>query len=267
MTLQLRRSLAVASLVGLLLSSCAPPPRPGELTSFATHYRSERTRREQSLQSAELEMVVRLEGRATGRLPGLLVSGTIAGPQKLRLRAGWMLGTALDLVAIEDSVRAWLPTEHAVLEVGGLAEVLQQPQPVALMIRALSAGWDPPASAWLAASVESTQVILGWREGADSLSMRVDGASRPLELRITRGDRLVSIQYAGWRTVNGLDWPTRMELTEREGWLRLRTELQALRSNRRLAEDSFVLRTPPDAERLDWQQLRERLRVQGEGTP
>ncbi len=212
-------------------------------------------------------MVVRLEGRATGRLPGLLVSGTIAAPQQLRLRAGWMLGTALDLVAIEDSVRVWLPTEHALLEVGGLEQVLHQQQPVALMIRALSASWDPPASAWLGASVESTHVRLGWRQGADSLSMRVDGASRPLELRIERDGRLVSIEYAGWRTVNGVDWPTRMELTEREGWLRLRTELQALRSNRRLAEDSFILRTPPDAERLDWQQVRERFQTQEEGTP
>ena len=266
--MKLRRpALAGVALVALLLSACAPPPRPGELTSFATRYQSERTRREQRLQSAELEMVVRLEGRATGRLPGLLVSGTIAGPDHLRLRAGWMLGTALELVAIEDSVRVWLPTEHAVLEVGGLEQELHQPQPVALMIRALSASWDPPASAWLEATVDSTQVRLGWRQGADSLSMRVDGASRPLELRIESGARGVSIHYAGWRKVNGVDWPTRMELTEREGWLRLRTELQALRSNRKLAEDSFILRTPPDVKRLDWQQVRERLQARGEGTP
>ena len=266
MTLR-RLALASAACVGLLLASCAPPPRPGELTSFASRYQNERTRREQRVHSAELEMVVRVEGRATGRLPGLLVSGTIAGPEHLRLRAGWMLGTALDLVAIEDSVCAWLPTEHAVLEVGGLAEVLRQPQPVALMIRALAASWDPPAIAWRDATVESTHVRLGWRQGADSLSLRVDGASRPLELLIQRDGRRVSIQYAGWRAVNGIDWPTRMELTDGEGWLRMRTELQALRSNRRLSDDAFLLRTPPDAERLDWQHVRERLQAQGAEAP
>ena len=262
-----QQALAVASLLGLLLSSCAPPPRPGELTSFAARYQGERARREQRLESAELEMVVRLDGRATGRLPALLVSGTIAAPKRLRLRAGWMLGTALDLVAIEDSARAWLPTEHAVIEVGGLAELLHQAQPVSLMVRALAASWDPPTSAWLEASLESTQVHLGWRQGADSLSMRLDGASRPLELRIQSSGRTMSIQYAGWRTLNGVDWPTRMELTDGDGWLRLRTELQALHSNRRLADDAFLLPSPPDAERLNWQQVRDRLRAREGGTP
>jgi len=264
---RLRRALLGAALAAFALTSCAPPPAPGELTSFSARYRVERAKREQRMAAAEAELVVRVEGRATGRLPGLMVTAAMAAPDRVRLRAGWMLGTALDLLAERDSVRVWLPTEHALLEVGGLAELLHQRAPVALLLTALAASWDPPADAWRQGVVESTQVWLGWREGADSLSLVVDGATRPVGLRIERAGRVLEVRYSGWRRVEGVDWPARVEIADTQGWLRMRTELQSLRSAERLHEDWFELRAPADAERLDWQQVRERLGARGEGTP
>lgn len=262
-----RRALFAAAWTTLLLASCAPPPTPGELTSFAARYQLERARRSARLAAAEAELIVRVEGRGTGRLPGLAVSARLAAPDRCRLRATWMLGTAFDLLAERDSLRAWLPTEHALIEIGGLGDSLRRPQPVALLLTALAASWDPPAAAWAAASAESAVVRLAWRDGADSLSLELDDATRPQRMRIQRDGRVVWVRYSGWRPVGGLQWPVRIEIADEAEWFRLRTELQSLRVLKRVNDRWFVLQPPADAERLDWQAVRARLGARGEEQP
>ncbi|MEO5987800.1 MAG: hypothetical protein ABIU54_10580 [Candidatus Eisenbacteria bacterium] len=262
-----RRALFGAAVATLWLASCAPPPTPGDLTTFAARYRIERARRAGHLAAAEADMVLRIEGRAIGRLPGLIVSTGLAAPDRARLRGTWMLGTAFDLLAERDSVRVWLPTEHAVLELGGLADSLRRPRPLAILFTALAASWDPPESAWRGAIAESSDVRMGWREGGDSLSLEVDGASRPSQLRIEREGRVVWVRYSGWRNVGGIEWPVRIEIADANGWFRLRTELQSLRAVQRLNESWFELRVPADAERLDWPSVRARLSARREDRP
>ncbi len=254
-----RRVLALGLALAALLASCAPPPRPGELRSFAARYREGRSERVRRLTAADAQLVLRVDGRATGRLPGMLVSAAIAGPDRLRLRAGSLLGTAFDLVAEADSVRAWVPSRHALLEVGGLGNELGLEQPVALLLEALTGTWDPPAVAWRDARRESTWVRLEWQEGADDWAMTLDAAAHPLFVSVTRSDRALRVSYGDWHRLAGADWPQRVEIADADGWLRLRSELQSLRTPRRPREDRFTLRVPDDAERLDWAAVRARL--------
>lgn len=263
----LRRVVALALALGALLVSCAPPPRPGELTSFAARYREGRESRERRVAGADAQLVVRVDGRATGRLPGMLVTAAMGGPDRLRLRASYLLGTAFDLVAEGDSVRAWVPSRNALLEVGGLGRELGRDRPVALLLQALTGTWDPPSGAWRDARLESTWVRLAWREGADDWAMTLDAAAHPLEVSITRSDRVLRVSYADWHRLAGADWPQRVEIADGDGWLRLRSELQSLRVPRRLREDRFTLRVPADAERLDWAAVRARLVPPPEDSP
>lgn len=256
-----------AALASLLLASCAPPPRPGELTSFAARFRAESARRATRLAAAEAEMIVRIDGSAMRRLPGFVVSAALAGPDRCRIRATWMLGTAFDLVAERDSLSAWVPSKHALIKIGSLGDSLHRPQPVAFLLTALAASWDPPAAAWREAIAESAVVRLGWRDGADSLTLVVDGATRPGEMRIERDGRVVWVRYSSWSQVGGLDWPTRIEIADADGRFRLRTELQSLRAVKQLNDRWFVLQAPADAELMDWQTVRERLAARGGARP
>lgn len=258
-----RRSLAGVLWVMAVLASCAPPP-PGELTRFAVRYEAERVRREARLVTAQAEWVVRIDGRATGRLPGLLVSTALASPDRLRMRASWMLGTAMDGVAQGDRLRVWLPSEHALLEIPELTAALHGIEPVGLLRTAWCAGWEPPANAWALARSESSLVRVAWRAGPDSLTLLADGAGRPQRVRIERAGRTLEVRYAGWRRLDGLDWPMEVSVADSEGWVKLRTELQALRPAQRAREDWFELRFPSDADTLDWEAVRARLSVRKE---
>ncbi len=263
-----RVALACAALTGiLLLASCAPPPVPGELGTFAARARSDLARRALRLEGAQAEMIVRLDGRATGRLPGFIVTASMATPERFRLRATWMLGTAFDMVIVGDSLRAWLPTEHALIETGGLSDSIGVTRPAELLRTLLAAAWDAPLAAWQCASSESGEVVVSWREGADSLTMRVDASGRPIGVRIERAGRTLVVRYSGWRKVRSLAWPTRVELLDGEGWFRVRTELQSLKAVNRVQPEWFELHIPSDAEHLDWQGVRERLAARGEDRP
>ena len=148
MTVRRRARLAVLVLRCALvcaLGSCARAVRPPALESLEATYGAGVARRDQRLTAFEGELVVRVDGRATGRLPGVLVRARVAAPDRARLEATALLGTALDLCARGDSVTAWVPSERATLQLDALRDSLGVRRPGRFFARAMGATWRPPA--------------------------------------------------------------------------------------------------------------------------
>src|SRR2546428_699372 len=73
------RMLPGALALSLLAGACAPPP-PGGIESLEALARHGAERRERALAALEARLVLRLEGRATGRLPAVSVQARLAVP-------------------------------------------------------------------------------------------------------------------------------------------------------------------------------------------
>jgi len=252
------RALAASAL--LVLAGCAPvrPPAPA-VDDLAARYRAARDHREGFVRALTADLVVRVDGRSTGRLPGVSASLALAAPDRARVRANGLLGMALDVCARDDSVFAWVPSERVALALGGASESLSVGSPVALLGRALGATWDPPRAAWRGAVADSAGWTLAWREGADSLVMLVDRNAQPVRLHLARADAGVTVRYTMWDRVNGEAWPSRVELADDSGWARVRLGMENTRVSARASDDWFALRLTPDTRRLDWGELRDLL--------
>lgn len=137
---------ALAVVLALAFAGCAPPPRPApSVDDVAARYRAGRDRRAAALHALTADLVLRLDGRATGRLPGLSASLALASPERARVRVNSLLGTALDVAARGDSLFAWVPSERTLLVLDGAAETLGVAPPVALLARATGC-WMPRKS-------------------------------------------------------------------------------------------------------------------------
>lgn len=261
-----RRALPLAAALAALLASCAPPPRPAPMVDqLETRYRAERARRAERLSALTADVTVRVDGRATGRLPGLPATLLLAAPDRARLRVLAFFGTAADVCARGDSVFAWVPSERLALALGGAGETLGIAPPTQLLALGIGAAWDPPAAAWRAAVRDSAGLRLAWTERGDSLGMVVDDDGRPDEARLSRDGRSVTVRYAGWTRTGGAEWPDRIELEDGSGWARVRIAVELLRVADRAGEDWFALHVPDDARHLDWDDLREWLGQRREG--
>lgn len=255
-----RRAAAAALLAAGLLASCAPPPRPLPLADdLAARYGAERARREAALGALTAELVLRVDGRATGRLPGLPATLALAAPSRARLRVSALFGTALDVCAQGDSVIAWVPSERTALALAGARETLGIAPPVELLARALGATWKPPGAAWRAASADSAGLRVRWEEGADSLEMRLDADGRPAAVRLAGRDGSVTVRYGAWARAGGTEWPAALEVGDGTGWARVRIGVDQVRAAERPDDGWFALRVPEGAKRLDWDGLREWL--------
>jgi hypothetical protein len=140
------------------------------------------------------------------------------------------------------------------------AESLGVRAPGPLGARVLAATWEPPAAAWARAGFEDSLAVVGWKEEGDSLTLRVgsDGLPSTVELSHARGDR-VEARYRGWDFVEGVRWPAWMEFEDRAAGLTLTLKLGHLVRNVAPARDRLVVRVPPDAERLEWPEVRRAL--------
>src|SRR5206468_4283286 len=125
-----------AALLAWLAASCAPPP-PGSIESLETLARRGAERRERSLSALETRLVLRLGGRATGRLPAVSVLARLAAPDRVRLQARWILGLLLDAAVRGDTLLAWVPTERMGVRVPDLADSLGVREPARFLGRAL----------------------------------------------------------------------------------------------------------------------------------
>lgn len=226
---------------------------------LAARYGAERARRELGLQALTADLLLRVDGRATGRLPGLPATLALAAPGRARLRVSALFGTALDVSAQGDSVVAWVPSERTALSLAGAGETLGIAPPVELLARSLGATWNPPREAWRAAATESLGLRVRWTEGADSLDLRLDTDARPAEVRLAGEAGSVTVRYAAWTRADGTEWPGSVEIRDGTGWARVRIGVENVRVAARAEDGWFALRVPDGAKRLDWEGLREWL--------
>ena len=252
--------LAALAAAAALFASCAPLPRPVPLVDdLAARYSGERARREAGLRALTADLVLRVDGRATGRLPGLPATLALAAPDRARLRVSALFGTALDVCAQGDSVVAWVPSEKTALALAGAGEKLGIAPPVDLLARSLGATWNPPREAWKSAAGESLGLRVRWLEGGDSLELRLDTDARPAELRLAGEAGSVSVRYGGWTRAGGVEWPGSLEIGDGTGWARVRIGVENVRVAEQADDAWFALRVPAGARRLDWEGLHEWL--------
>lgn len=268
----LRRQRAALALIPVCaaaawLASCAPPPRPAPIVDdVRAKYSLERDRREEGLRALTADLVVRVDGRATGRLPGLPAALSIATPDRARLRVSALFGTAVDVCAQGDSLLAWVPSERVALSLAGASETLGIAPPVELLSRAIGATWQPPQEAWRQSTADSLGLRLHWMQESDTLEMRVDFDSRPAEVRLAGGQGSVTVRYSGtWTRSGGAEWPNALEIGDATGWARVRIGVTTVRVAAKVNDEWFALRVPADAKRMDWDGLREWLDRRREG--
>jgi hypothetical protein len=250
----LATAVAFAALASLA-ASCAPPP-PGSLESLESAARTGAHRRERRLAALEARAVLRVDGRATGRLPAVAVTARLASPDRVRLQARWVLGTLLDAVIASDTLTAWMPSERLGMRLPGLADSLGIREPGRFIGRAIVAGWQPPAEAWRRARMDSSGAELDWQEGGGSWTLRVDASGRPTALSVARDTHVVRVRYSGWHGTGASASPSRVEVADGAGWLRVRMDLEDVHSLRRPKPTWFRLSLPEDVAPLDLDDLR-----------
>ena len=175
-----RRLLLAATgvlLVAWLASSCAPPP-PGSLESLEQTARRAAERRERRWSAFEARAALRLDGRATGRLPAVSVHLRVASPDRVRLQARWLLGLLADVGARGDTLTVWVPSERLGIMVPDLADTLGVRDPARFLARALTATWVAPHEAWRQGVLDSAGALLAWDERDEHWTLRVATGGR-----------------------------------------------------------------------------------------
>lgn len=259
------RGARLAALVACMLSlgACAPPP-PGSLEALEVTARREAERRERTYADAEGVAVMRLDGRATGRLPALDVRLDLDSPDRVRLQFRWLLGVLGDVVARGDTLVVWMPSERLGVSFAGLDDSLGVHEPARFLAQALTASWVAPHEAWRDAVLDSAGVRLAWSErDGDVWTMRLDRHARPSEASVTRGDHTLTLRLSAWDGAGAHARPERLEIADGDGWVRLRLDVDDLHPVRRRRASTFALVLPADARTLDWGDLTRLLSMGG----
>lgn len=256
------RALLAGTLLGVLLASCGRPPRPGgALEDVATRYAVARDHREALLGALAGEWMVRADGRGTGRLPTLPATFELASPDRARLRVSALIGVAFDVLVTRDSLFAWIPSQRMSLAAPG--ESLGIASPAAFAGRVIGATWSPPREAWRAASADSGGWQLGWREGGDSLALRVDAGGQPIEAWIGRAGRGVRVGYPQWMRVKNEPFPQRCELADDTGWARVRLDAMDVHAADHADDGWFEPRRTSGWRTMQWDDLKSALERRG----
>lgn len=253
--------LGFAAIAGLL-ASCAPPP-PAGLETLEQAARRGTERRERRLRAFELQAVLRVDGRATGRLPAVSLHVRFAAPDRVRLQCRWLLGLAADVALRGDTLTAWMPAERMGVRMPSLSDTLGLREPAQYLGRALTAVWQAPHEAWRGAVADSAGVTLEWPEQDERWTLRVDAAGRPREVSVTRGARTVTARYGAWRGAGAAAWPARVELSDGEGSLHVRIEIEAQRASKHARPEWFALVLPANARRLELDDVKRVLSSRG----
>ncbi len=260
-----RRLLVAAArvlLVAGLVVSCAPPP-PGGLENLETLARRAAERRERRWSAFEASAALRLDGRATGRLPAVSVHLRVASPDRVRLQLRWLLGLLADVAVRGDTLTAWMPGERLGVIVPALADTLGVRDPARFLARALTATWVAPHEAWRQGVLDSAGAVLAWDERDEHWTLRVGRDGRPREVGVTRADHSVSARYAAWRGAGDAAWPARVELADAAGWVKVRFDLEDLHASKRPRPHWFAVVLPDDARRLELDDLKRILSSRG----
>ena len=246
----------------LVLASCAPPP-PGGLESLEVMAQRGAERRARRAATCEIQSVLRVDGRATGRLPAVTLHMRLTSPDRVRLQIRWLLGLLVDLAVRGDTLTAWMPGERLGLKIAALSDTLGVRDPALFLGRALGATWPVPREAWRRGVADSSGARLGWDERDEHWTLRVDREGRPLEVSVARGERTVTARYSSWHGTGPAAWPARVELADGAGWVRARFELEDVRAARRPRPAWFALVLPEDARRLELDDVKRVLSTRG----
>ncbi len=251
-----RTLLAVVLLAAL--AGCARAPRPGRpLERVEERYAVARDHREALLGALTGEWLVRADGRGTGRLPTLPAELDLAAPDRARLRVSGLVGVAIDVLVTRDSLFAWIPSQR--LAFAGAGDTLGIGEPAAFVGRVLGATWSPPESAWRAAARDSADWRLAWREGEDSLALRVDRDGLPAEAWVARGGRGVRVRYTEWTHLRGEPFPQRCDLADDTGWAHVRLDATDVRAAESAEESWFTPRRAEGWRTMGWDDLKAAL--------
>ena len=251
-----RRLVVGAILAGGFAASCARLPAPGDMESLETTANRTAERRERSLVALESRMVVRLSGRATGKLPAVDVQAKIASPDRARLQAHALLGLLLDAAVRGDTLLAWLPSERLGVRVPDLSDSLGVREPARFLGRALAASWQAPHEAWRGATPDSQGVRLGWRDGDETWTLWVDRAGRPRQIQLVRDGRSLVVRYPQWRGAGDGAWPQRIELADGDGWVNARLDMEDTYHAKKSRPSWFAVSLPEDVTPLELEDLK-----------
>ena len=270
-TWELRRlcapRVALLLLAGAMLASCTRLPPPGDLEALETTARRGATKREHSLVALESRMVVRLSGRATGRLPAVDVQTKLASPDRARLQARSILGLMLDAAVRGDTLVAWLPGERLGVRVPDLSDSLGVREPARFLGRALAASWQAPHEAWRAATPDSAGVRLDWREGDEAWTLWLDHKGRPRQLTLEREERSLRVDYPQWRGAGLGAWPQRIELSDADGWVHVRLDIEDTHHARASRPSWFAVSMPDEVTPLELEDLKRVIARARRGAP
>jgi hypothetical protein len=247
-----RLALLAAALLGL--AGCAHAPHQGfPFERISERFESARARREALLAAFTGSWMVRADLQGQSRLPALPATIQIASPDRVRLRVSALIGVGLDVLAANDSLYAWMPPRRLALSASGAEAGVGAP--AAFVGRVLAATWAPPEAAWKRANRDSGDSRLGWREGGDSLALRVDDEAMPTEAWIGRGDRGVRIRYTDWTSVHGEPFPRRCELEDDSGLAHVRLEALEVRAEGHADPGWFTPRRVEGWKTMTWDDL------------
>jgi len=258
------RLLAII-IAGASLAACARVPRVASDDEWRVRHARGVAERAARSQAMRADGRVQLDGRATGRLPALIAQATLAGDSGFRLRARWLLGAAADVVLRGDSLVVWVPAERIAFALAGAGETLGVGAPGEWVARVIGATWSPPQQAWRAATTSGESHRVAWREAGDSLALEIDAAGEPSRMTLWREGRGVDVRYEQWRESEGVRWPHRVVLADREGWLSCALTLESTSFPARARSEWLELTLPHDARRIGWDELREWLDLLGVG--
>ncbi len=269
MTVRSPRRLAARAAMPLVLAvlaaGCAhraPVPRLA-LGDVRALYEQGLARRTAAASCALADLDVRVEGSGLGRLPHVEMRVALQAPDRLRLRAGWLLGTALDVCAQGDSVQAVVPPKRRAFVVGGGPSPIGPP--AERLLCALLALWRPDSAAWAGVAADSGFARVSWLEAGDSLSLRVDGAGRPVAFAWRAGDGpRMSVRYESWTESDGVPLPSRVIVQDDRGAVRARLDLSGFEPRRAPDPEWFAIELPERTERVDWPGLGRLLKRAGE---
>jgi hypothetical protein len=210
---------AVLACASALLAGCAPhvaaPPelerdavRAASRIACASAASRPRTPRARSTSGSIATAVVIRRG-ASARL-------WLEAPESFRIRAEGLVGTALDAAARGDSLVVQIPAldvraiTHDAAAAGGLGTA------GSIVWNVLAAGFEPPDSAWLAATRRDSVAVVAWREGRDSLSLAIGASGLPSEARLrTHSGTEVVTRYERWQAFDRIPWPARLVIERR----------------------------------------------------
>jgi len=265
-----RLGLAVA-----LFAGCAPRPTavvPVTEVARAARYLRQLARREERATMVEGAATVWLRAFAAcdtcapRRLPAAQAGVALAWPDRMRLSVGSAFGTALDLGLAGDSLTAYAPPQGWAVALDATRDSLGLADPGALAVRALSAGWRPPGSAWDSGTREGGLLVLRWSEEGDSVALAVDESGIPVWARLGRDARRgVMTRYERWESTDGVAWPVAFQVRELGGAFELACRLDGLRFAPAPARPRLAVRIPPGADVLGRERLRDLLEHLGRG--